>query len=139
MGDDTSLAELKKLIADLASEVSSIKVDQARLHVAVNNVQSNRIFADSKDKGVVGGSGGGGLPLASHKLCFPSYDGSTDPLAWLHRCDQFFHASRTAEDKVWYAAFYMDGDAQSWYFRLERNQGVPLLRPHHQTLRAAGV
>jgi hypothetical protein len=38
MGDDTSLAELKKLIADLASEVSSIKVDQARLHVAVNNV-----------------------------------------------------------------------------------------------------
>jgi hypothetical protein len=64
--------------------------------------------------------------LVSHKLRFPKYDGSTDPLAWLHRCDQFFRASRTPEeDRVWLAAFYMDGDAQAWYFRLERNQGVP--------------
>jgi hypothetical protein len=28
------------------------------------------------------------------------------------------------EEKVWYAAFYLDGDAQQWYFRLERNHGV---------------
>jgi hypothetical protein len=44
-------------------------------------------------------------------------------LPWLHRCDQFFRAARTAEvEKVWLAAFYMEGIAQQWYYRLERNR-----------------
>jgi hypothetical protein len=39
---------------------------------------------------------------------------------------QFFWAARTPkEEMVWYASFYLDGDAQQWYFRLVRNQGVP--------------
>jgi hypothetical protein len=29
------------------------------------------------------------------------------------------------EEKTWYASYYLEGDAQQWYFRLERNQGVP--------------
>jgi hypothetical protein len=112
--------------------MSSLKVDQARLHVTVNNIQSSRIpFPDKssssgdKDKGVAG-TPAGGAPPATYKLRFPKFDGSTDPLAWLHRCEQFFQAQRTPEDeKVWLASFYMDGDAQQWYFRVERNQGVP--------------
>jgi hypothetical protein len=50
---------------------------------------------------------------ASHKLCFRKYDGSEDHLPWLHHCDEFFRAARTAEaKKVWLAAFYMEGTAQ---------------------------
>jgi hypothetical protein len=44
-------------------------------------------------------------------------------LSWLQRCDQFFRAARTAKvEKVWLAAFYMEGIAQQWYYRFERNR-----------------
>jgi hypothetical protein len=128
---DTTLDELKQLITSLAADVSTIKADQARLHVAVNKVQSDVVGDDSSTsgpngKGVPADRSGGSAPTTSHKLRFPKFDGATDPLAWLHRCDQFFRAARTPEEeKVWYSAFYLEGDAQQWYYRLERNQGVP--------------
>jgi hypothetical protein len=110
----------------LAADVSTIKADQARLHVVVNKVQSDIVGDGSSSTGRGKGTSEASATTASHKLRFPKYDGASDPLAWLHRCDQFFQAARTPEDdKVWYAAFYLDGDAQQWYFRLERNQGVP--------------
>lgn len=61
-----------------------------------------------------------------HKLLFPTYDGKEDPLSWLNRCEQFFQGQRTMEEeKVWLASYHMTGVAQQWYYRLERNQGVP--------------
>jgi hypothetical protein len=66
------------------------------------------------------------LNAASHKLRFPKYDGTKDPLPWLNRCNQFFRATQTPNnEKVLLAAFYMQGVAQQWYYRLERNQGTP--------------
>jgi len=65
-------------------------------------------------------------PHTTHKLRFPNYDGSDDPIGWLHKCEQFVRSQRTPEDeKVWTASFYMEGPAQQWYYRQERNQGVP--------------
>jgi hypothetical protein len=138
MGDSTTLDELKQLITalstnvtTLAADVSTIKADQTRLHVAVNKVQSDVVGDGSSTSGgkgkVLAGDGtAGGPATATHKLRFPTYDGGTDPLAWLHKCDQFFRAARTPdEEKTWYAAYYLEGDAQQWYFRLECNQGAP--------------
>jgi hypothetical protein len=130
---DISMADLKKMIGDildkvtgLEGKISSIKVDKGRLHVASNNVQSlHRDYAESslagsRDKSVADTTKAS--PTASHKLRFPKIDGSTDPIAWTHRWEQFFRAACTADDeKVWLASFYMDGAVQQWYFRLERN------------------
>lgn len=61
-----------------------------------------------------------------HKLSFPIFDGKEDPLPWLNRCEQFFKGQRTMEEeKVWLASYHLTGAAQQWYYRLERNQGVP--------------
>ena len=61
-----------------------------------------------------------------HKLSFPLYDGKEDPLGWLNRCESFFRGQlRREADKVWLASFHMTGDAQQWYFILERNHGRP--------------
>jgi hypothetical protein len=92
------------------------------LTVAVNRLQSEKIVVDdgrdlqaSRD------------PIAStachgHKLLFPTYDGSEDPLPWLNRCEQFFRIQKTEEaGKVFLAAFYMTGDAAQWYALVERN------------------
>jgi hypothetical protein len=115
-------------VSAVDGEIAAVKADQGRLHVAINTVQSKQIEAvvtsgTSARDAPASFIGGAVLNAASHKLRFPKYDGSGDPLPWLHRCDQFFQAARTAEvEKVWLAAFYMEGIAQQWYYRLERNR-----------------
>jgi hypothetical protein len=54
------------------------------------------------------------------KLNFPRYDGESDPLPWLNRCE-FFRRTRTmATEQVWMASLHMDGIAAEWYYALER-------------------
>ena len=60
-----------------------------------------------------------------HKLDFPMYAGDDDPLPWLNRCEQFFRGQRTMEgEKVWLAAYHLTGNAQLWYYQLERDEGI---------------
>jgi hypothetical protein len=57
-----------------------------------------------------------------HKLDFPTFDGGGDPLPFLNR----FRGQRTLEEeRVWLAAFHLQGSAQQWYMRLERDEGTP--------------
>jgi hypothetical protein len=115
-------------VSAIDDEVAAVKADQGRLHVAINIVQSNHIeaiatFGTFGPDAPASSIGCAVLNAASHKLRFPKYDGSGDPLPWLHRCNQFFWAARMAEvEKVWLAAFYMEDIAQQWYYRLERNR-----------------
>ena len=61
-----------------------------------------------------------------HKLTFPTYDGSEDPLGWLNKCEQFFRAQQTRSvDRVWLASYHLHGTAQQWYHILERDAGEP--------------
>ena len=87
------------------------------VHEAPRQPQSShQIEGDSESHGVP----------KFHKLSFPLYDGKEDPLGWLNRCESFFRGQLTREaDKVWLASFHMTGDAQQWYFILERDHGRP--------------
>lgn len=70
-----------------------------------------------------GGSNGGGMIPRYTKLDFPTYNGSEDPLIWLHRCEQFFDNQRTmAAEKVSLAAFHMLGEAHLWYYKLKQEE-----------------
>jgi hypothetical protein len=97
----TTLDELKKLIATLSTnvttlaiDVSTIKADQARLHVTINKVQldvvGDGLLSSGKSKGANSDALGGPTPTTSHKLRFPKYNGTVEPLVWLHRYEQFF-------------------------------------------------
>jgi len=47
------------------------------------------------------------------KLDFPTYDGSEDPLIWLHHCEKFFTNQHTTnQEKVGLASFHMVGETQ---------------------------
>jgi hypothetical protein len=60
-----------------------------------------------------------------HKLDFPTFDGGSDPLPFLSHCEHYFCSQRTAEEeRVWLAAFHLQGLAQQWYMRLQ-HEGTP--------------
>jgi hypothetical protein len=52
-----------------------------------------------------GGGGGGDGPFRQEDIShrprpnFPSYDGESDPLAWLTKCDIYFHGMRTLHEE----------------------------------------
>jgi hypothetical protein len=124
-------------VSAVDGEIAAVKADQGQLHVAVNTVQSKQIEVgassganarDNPSSSIIGTV----LNAASHKLCFLKYDGSEDRLPWLHRCDQFFRAARTAEaKKVWLVAFYMDDSAHSSITSSSANINTTTKATHH--------
>jgi hypothetical protein len=58
------------------------------------------------------------------KLDFPSYDGESDPLTWLNKCETYFRGIRTMEEKVWIASLHLEGVAAEWYYALEQDYGI---------------
>jgi hypothetical protein len=124
---DRMIAETGEIGKKIDSEVASIRQEQGRLSTSINNVQTQVL----EKKGAFSPDGSYASssehPAAVHKLRFPNYDGSEDPLGWLHKAEQFFRSQGTPEDqKVWTASFYMEGAAQQWYYRLEKNgNGAP--------------
>ena len=140
MGDPLSAADFKssmdKILVEIISvrdELTTLKGDQSRLTVAVNRLQSDKHESgpsgendDDKDADTQKPPPLPPPPPPTHKLRFPKYDGAEDPIGWLHKCEQFLWAHCTTEDeKVLTASYYMEGTAQQWYYRLERNRGVP--------------
>jgi hypothetical protein len=62
----------------------------------------------------------------SHKLEFPKFDGSGDPLSWINRCERSFQVRHTSDHHwVGIATFYLLDDAQLWFHRMELNGGRP--------------
>jgi hypothetical protein len=59
------------------------------------------------------------------KFNFPSYEGESDPLTWLNKCETYFRGMRTMdEEKVWIASLHLEGVAAEWYYALERDYGI---------------
>jgi hypothetical protein len=58
------------------------------------------------------------------KLNFPNYDGESDLLTWLNKCETYFRGMRTMEEKVWIASLHLEGVAAEWYYALERDYGI---------------
>jgi hypothetical protein len=65
-------------------------------------------------------------PPRFQKMDFPRYDGKSDPLIFINRCESYFHQQRTmAEEKVWMASYNLEDVAQLWYIQLQEDEGTP--------------
>ena len=130
MGDDSkakasaeSLAEAEKehreLMAALIKKLdvlSSLEDRLGRIEQAQNKLtlqaQGPELLHQRKDS-----------PLGHtrfHKLEFPTFDGTGNPLPFLNRCEHYFRGQHTLEEEqVWLAVLHLQGSAQQWYMHLE--------------------
>jgi len=127
---DEVVDKLVKLVGDngrkLDTDMADFRQELRLLSTSIKNVQTQVLDRQGRfDTDASSASGPSQAPI--HKLRFPKFDGSDDPITWLHKGEQFFRAYGTPDHlKVSTAAFYLQGTASQWYYRLEQNQGIPL-------------
>ncbi|XP_066330153.1 uncharacterized protein [Miscanthus floridulus] len=65
-------------------------------------------------------------PPRFQKLDFPRYNGKSDPLIFINRCESYFHQQRIMEEeKVWMASYNLEDGAQLWYYQVQQDKGTP--------------
>ncbi len=56
----------------------------------------------------------------------PRYDGKTDPLTFINKCESFFLQQRIMpEERVWMASYNLHDDAQLWFMQIQEDEGTP--------------
>jgi hypothetical protein len=100
-----SVTDVNKTVATLSTKLDehmrkteldeSFRLEQSRLNTKIDNVQTQLLEKQGLFDGKSSSSSGGGEPYGLppppvHKLRFSKYDGTEDPLGWLHKCEQFF-------------------------------------------------
>jgi len=119
---------------DLRSTVESLAKAVQRLHTTVE-ANATAITALSTDRSSSSGSKQAeGVPCVDRppkfqKMDFPRYDGKSDPLIFLNRCESYFHQQRIMEEeKVWMASYNLEDGAQMWYIQVQTDEGTPSWR-----------
>jgi hypothetical protein len=84
---DKQIADLRVVIDNMAASMATMQGNQGQLMVAVNQLQSEKIVVGDDRNPQTSRD-----PIISaarhvHKLLFPTYDGTEDPLPWLNRCE----------------------------------------------------
>jgi hypothetical protein len=65
-------------------------------------------------------------PPRFQQIDFPKYDGKSDPLAFINRCESYFLQQRIMEEeKVWMASSNLEAGAHLWYIQVQRDEGTP--------------
>jgi hypothetical protein len=119
----------EKTIDDLAAMVEKLTSTIHTLQTDVESLKKDKTPCSSSS-GADGGGGGNGphhtdRPPKFQKIDFPRFDGKSDPMLFVNRCESYFHQQRIMEEeKVWMASYHLEGVAQSWYIQLQTDEGT---------------
>ena len=120
MGDGAqpSMADVMQMLQTLSSNMSKMQSDMV---IMQEKVASATDYGGHQD----------GQPRTDHppkfqRMEFPRYDGKSDPLIFINKCESYFRHQRTMpEEKVWMASYNMDDVAQLWFLQLQEDEGTP--------------
>ena len=118
--------------AALQATLDALAATLKTLHTSVEaNTQAIRRLSEERSSWSSSSKGGTGehhqdRPSRFQKLDFPRYDGKSDPLIFINRCESYFHQQRIMEEeKVWMASYNLEEGAQMWYIQVEEDEGIP--------------
>jgi len=121
-------------VNDLKATVDSLTNAMKTLHATVE-ANAKAIASLTSDRTSSSGSKPGSgehhndRPPKFQKMDFPRYDGKTDPLIFLNRCESYFHQQRIMEEEmVWMASYNLEEGAQMWYMQVQQDEGTPSWR-----------
>jgi hypothetical protein len=119
MGDDLKTT-LETLEASMQSLQTAIKANATAIQALAADRQS------SSSNGSRSGTGEhhNDQPPRFQKMDFPRYDGKSDPLIFINRCESYFHQQRIMEEKVWMASYNLEDGAQLWYMQVQTDEGT---------------
>jgi len=108
--------------AALQATLDALAATLQTLHTSVEaNTQAIRRLSEERSSWSSSSKGGTGehhqdRPPRFQKLDFPRYDGKSDPLIFINRCESYFHQQRIMEEeKMWMASYNLEEGAQMWY------------------------
>ncbi|KAJ1294896.1 hypothetical protein BS78_01G181300 [Paspalum vaginatum] len=116
---EPTIADVMEMLRSLTTEMTSMKADMATM--------KEQSTLDSSSGGRPLGPRDLDRPPRFHKLDFPRYDGKTDPMLFINKCESYFTQQRTmAEERVWMASYNLEDVAQHWYIQLQEDEnGTP--------------
>jgi hypothetical protein len=119
---DPSTADLAKMIQALTTAMNA---SISNLQEQAGALQQAQPLASSGSGSR--GSGHDDRPPRFLKLDFPKFDGKSDLLAFINRCESYFHQQWIAvEEQVWMASYNLEGGAQMWFLQVQQDEGTPL-------------
>jgi hypothetical protein len=109
----------------------SVKVLQATVEANAKAIAALTADKSSTSSGPPPGHGNGehhsDRPPKFQKMDFPRYDGKSDPLIFINRCESYFHQQRIMEEeKVWMASYNLEDGAQMCYIQVQEDEGQRL-------------
>ncbi|WVZ95693.1 hypothetical protein U9M48_041425 [Paspalum notatum var. saurae] len=117
---EPTIADVVAMLQSLTTELTSIKADVAAMK------EKSSSSADSSAGGLPEGPRDLDRPPRFQKLDFPRYDGKSDPMLFINKCESYFTQQRTmAEEHVWMASYHLEDVAQLWYIQLQEDETTP--------------
>ena len=123
--------------AELAAHITKLTTTVESLQAKVDTLQLDQRTESSSSgqRDQVINEHHNDCPPRFQKMDFPKFDGKSDPLAFLNRCESYFRQQRIAEEeKVWMASYNLENGSQLWYMQLQRDEGMPPWRRFSELL-----
>jgi hypothetical protein len=119
------MGDANDLKASVEALTTALKTLQSTVSIA--SLTSDRTSASGTKVG--SGEHHNDRPPRFQKMDFPRYDGKSNPLIFVNRCESYFHQQRIMEEeKVWIASYNLEDGAQLWYIQVQSDEGTPSWR-----------
>ena len=113
-------------LTDLFNEMKKVSAKISTLEADVASLKEKAPTAESTDTRRADNQRDLEFHPKHKKWDFPHYDGTSDPMPFLHKCEAYFRQHLTMpEERVRMAAYHLDDAAQLWFIQLQEDEGTP--------------
>jgi hypothetical protein len=108
------MAELTTV--DLTALITKLTTTVKTLQTKFDTLKQRTTDSSSGPRGPHGGEHHNDRSPRFQKMDFLKFDGKSDPLVFINRCESYFHQQCIAEEeKVWMASYNLEAGAQLWF------------------------